>query len=164
MTQNVLNSFCKDLGIIVTGPYHYQTPMTAAKHLSATFRPVLAFRSVHASVHHTFLLCAAHTQLLYPVFYQVNLYSNWPICLVNRSHFRPFLKAKRKDNKNTTINTLIVLLGSGPEGVDDLCFHTYGELSPPASSPPPLSGRPPLPDSNSSLEAQIPVSRSKSLP
>ena len=25
------------------------------------------------------------------------------------------------------------LLGSGPEGVDDLCFHTYGEFSP---SPP----------------------------
>ena len=21
--------------------------------------------------------------------------------------------------------------GSGPEGVDDLCFHTYGEFSPP---------------------------------
>ena len=30
--------------------------------------------------------------------------------------------------------------GSGPEGVDDLCFHTYGEFSPsPPSSPsPPL--------------------------
>ena len=26
------------------------------------------------------------------------------------------------------------LLGSSPEGVDDLCFHTYGEFSP----PPPL--------------------------
>ena len=22
-------------------------------------------------------------------------------------------------------------LGSGPEGVDDLCFHTHGEFSPP---------------------------------
>ena len=28
--------------------------------------------------------------------------------------------------------------GSGPEGVDDLCFHTYGEFSPsPPSAPPP---------------------------
>ena len=27
--------------------------------------------------------------------------------------------------------------GSGPEGVDDLCFHTYGEFSPP---PPPPAG------------------------
>ena len=32
--------------------------------------------------------------------------------------------------------------GSGPERVDDLCFHTYGEFSPsPPSSPP----SPPLP-------------------
>ena len=44
------------------------------------------------------------------------------------------------------------LLGSGPEGVDDLCFQTYGEFSPPPSSP---SG-PPSP--NPSLEAQIPAS------
>ena len=29
--------------------------------------------------------------------------------------------------------------GSGPEGVNDLCFHTYGEfsLSPPSPPPPP---------------------------
>ena len=25
-------------------------------------------------------------------------------------------------------------LGSGPEGADDLCFHTYGEFSPSPSS------------------------------
>ena len=54
--------------------------------------------------------------------------------------------------------------GSGPEGVDDLCFHTYGEFSP----PPPPSSSPPSPlksqsqGPNSSLEAQIPVSRPKS--
>ena len=42
--------------------------------------------------------------------------------------------------------------GSGPEGVDDLCFHTYGGFSPP----------PPPSPSNLSLEAQIPVSRPKS--
>ena len=29
------------------------------------------------------------------------------------------------------------LLGSGPKGVDDLCFHIYGEFSPP---PPPTPG------------------------
>ena len=46
--------------------------------------------------------------------------------------------------------------GSGPEGVDDLCFHTYGGFSP-SPSPPPTS-----PPSNPSLEAQIPVSRPKS--
>ena len=27
------------------------------------------------------------------------------------------------------------LLGGGPEGVDDLCFHTYSKFSPPPSSP-----------------------------
>ena len=45
--------------------------------------------------------------------------------------------------------------GSGPEGVDDLCFHTCGGFSPP--SPP----SPSPPPSNPSLEAQIPVSRPK---
>ena len=28
----------------------------------------------------------------------------------------------------------LLLLGSGPNGVDDLCFHTYGEYSPSPSS------------------------------
>ena len=44
--------------------------------------------------------------------------------------------------------------GSGSEGVDDLCFHTYGEFSPsPPSLPPPSpSVRPPLPGSR--LESQ----------
>ena len=61
--------------------------------------------------------------------------------------------------------------GSSPEGVDDLCFHTYGEFSPPPPSPPPHP--PPYPPSfqahisawrpisqprgpNPSLKAQIP--------
>ena len=35
------------------------------------------------------------------------------------------------------------LLGSGPEGVNDLCFHTYGEFSPPSSSSPPPHPPPP---------------------
>ena len=38
--------------------------------------------------------------------------------------------------------------GSGPEGVDDLCFHTYGEFSPPPPSPSPP---PPPPPHSSSL-------------
>ena len=38
-----------------------------------------------------------------------------------------------------------VLLGSSPEGVDDLCFHTNGEFSPPPSSP--SSPYPPPPSS-----------------
>ena len=42
--------------------------------------------------------------------------------------------------------------GSGPERVDDLCFHTYRGFSLPP--PPPLLPSP----SNSSLEAQIPDS------
>ena len=55
-------------------------------------------------------------------------------------------------------------LGSGPEGADDLCFHT-GEISPPSPSPsspypPPLPAFSPHP----SLEAQIPASRPKSQP
>ena len=48
-------------------------------------------------------------------------------------------------------------LGSGPEGVDDLCFQTHGEFSPPPSpSPPP----PPQPN----LEAQILAWRPRSQP
>ena len=51
--------------------------------------------------------------------------------------------------------------GSGPEGVDDLCFHTYGEFSP---SPPSIrqSVRPPFPQPPGpylSLYAYIPASR-----
>ena len=45
-------------------------------------------------------------------------------------------------------------LGSGPEGADDLCFHT-GENSPPSSSPPPSSPSTP----STSLEAQNLASR-----
>ena len=30
--------------------------------------------------------------------------------------------------------------GSGPEGVDDLCFYTYGEFFPPPPPPPPGIG------------------------
>ena len=44
-------------------------------------------------------------------------------------------------------------LGSGPEGVDGLCFHTYGGFSP--SSPPSSPPHPPPP----SLEAHISASR-----
>ena len=54
-------------------------------------------------------------------------------------------------------------LGSGPKGVDDLCFYTYGKFSPPPSP----SFRTPLPPASGpisqpggpypSLEAQIPV-------
>ena len=58
--------------------------------------------------------------------------------------------------------------GSGPEGVDDLCFHTYGGFSPPPPSSPPPSPSLPLKSQsrgpNSSLEAQIPVLRPKSQP
>ena len=52
--------------------------------------------------------------------------------------------------------------GSGPEGVDDLCFHTYGGFSPSPSSftSPPLKSQSQGP--YSSLEAQIPASRPKS--
>ena len=32
---------------------------------------------------------------------------------------------------------MIFFSGSGPEGVDDLCFHTYGEFSPSPPPPPP---------------------------
>ena len=77
------------------------------------------------------------------------------------------------------INAPALVLGStlfsrGPEGVDDLCFHACGEFSPPppSLSPSPPS-YPPLPPTlrpisqprgpYPSLEAQIPVLRSKSL-
>ena len=57
--------------------------------------------------------------------------------------------------------------GSGPEGVDDLCFHTYGGFSP-SPPPPPSSLSLPLKSQsrgpNFGLEAQIPVLRPKSQP
>ena len=63
-------------------------------------------------------------------------------------------------------------LGSGPEGADDLCFHT-GEISPfppPSQYPPPslqahISASRPISQPwgwNPSPEAQIPTSRPKS--
>ena len=33
------------------------------------------------------------------------------------------------------VHSCLCFLGSGPEGVDDLCFHTYGGFSPPPPSP-----------------------------
>ena len=52
-------------------------------------------------------------------------------------------------------------LGSGTEGVDDLCFHTYGEFSPPPSSSFPLYPSPQPPGPYLSLEAHIPASKPK---
>ena len=42
--------------------------------------------------------------------------------------------------------SVCLLLGSGSEGVDDLCFHTYGEFSSPSPSlsVPPLDSKPSL--------------------
>ena len=51
---------------------------------------------------------------------------------------------------------LFYFLGSDPEGVDDLCFDTYGKFSPPPSSYPPFPWSP-----NPSLETQIPLLRSQ---
>ena len=48
------------------------------------------------------------------------------------------------------------LLGSDPEGADDLCFHT-GEISPPSSSPP-------SPSPSTPFEAHILALRLKSQP
>ena len=49
--------------------------------------------------------------------------------------------------------------GSGPEGIDDLCFHTYGKFSP---SPPSFSPSTPPPGPYLSLEVHIPASTPKS--
>ena len=57
--------------------------------------------------------------------------------------------------------------GSGPKGVNDLCFHIYGEFFPPPSPPPPHPPTPQplgpylnleaqLPGPNPSLKAKIP--------
>ena len=70
---------------------------------------------------------------------------------------------------HTILISLSPLLGSGPKGVDDLCFHTFGEFSPsPSPPPPPSSTSPPLwlrflpQGPNPSLEAQIPALAPKS--
>ena len=54
--------------------------------------------------------------------------------------------------------------GSGPEGVDDLCFHTYGRFCPSPPPPPSLPLKSQSGGLNSSLEPQIRVSRPKSQP
>ena len=75
------------------------------------------------------------------------------------------------------IISIHILLGSGSEGADDLCFHT-GEISPPPSPPSPSTpfkaqipvvrpksqsrcSKPSHQAENSSLQAQIPASRLK---
>ena len=83
----------------------------------------------------------------------------------------PTWSTKRKQSVHNTIPIFFLFLGSGPAGVDDLCFHTYGVFSP--SPPPPSSPSlpPQIPVSrpkfqsrrpNASLEAQIPASWPKS--
>ena len=47
---------------------------------------------------------------------------------------------------------------SGPEGVDDLCFHT-GEFSPPPSSPPSPPPPPPPPHLQAHISALKPISQ-----
>ena len=54
------------------------------------------------------------------------------------------------------VNPNFAFLGSGPKGVDDLSFHTYGEFSPPSS---PLSVHP-----SPHLKAKIPALRPKFQP
>ena len=58
------------------------------------------------------------------------------------------------------LTTFHIFWGSGPEGVDDLCFR-IGEISPPSPSPPPYahSLKSQFRGPDSSLEAQISVSR-----
>ena len=70
----------------------------------------------------------------------------------------PVFRSKSRSQGPNPILKPKSFLGSGPEGADDLCFHT-GEISPPSPppSPPPSSPYPPL-------EAQIPASRIKSQP
>ena len=46
-------------------------------------------------------------------------------------------------------------LGGGPEGVGDLCIHTYGEFSP----PPPPSSYPPPPSLQAHISAWRPISQ-----
>ena len=50
----------------------------------------------------------------------------------------------------------IFFLGSGPEGADDLCFHT-GEISPPSSSPSSSSPPPLLSASRPKSQPQGPI-------
>ena len=52
-------------------------------------------------------------------------------------------------------------LGCCPTGFNDLCFHTYGEFSPPTHSPPTY---PPPRVPNSSLIPPVPASRPKFFP
>ena len=66
---------------------------------------------------------------------------------------------KRQIDSGTCLCRLCLKLkgkqGSGPEGVNDLCFHTYGQFSPSSPSPPPsLPLKSQSQGLNSSLEAQ----------
>ena len=111
------------------------------------------------------------------------------LCAANGTNIKCYGKARKTlmigNKTKTKITTKIIVAkalegqrylwgeqSSGPKGVDDLCFHTYGEFSPPSPSSSP-SSYPPLPPASRpisqpqgpypSLEAQIPVLRPKSL-
>ena len=80
--------------------------------------------------------------------------------------YGPCPSARDWVSRVTGLVKLRAVLGSGPEGVDDLCFHTYGGFSPspPPSPPQSPASRPEFQSRgpNPSLEAQIPASRPKS--
>ena len=103
---------------------------------------------------------------------------NWRFLLI----FAVFVKIRLKTYQLWPHNqsSQFLLLGSGPEGADDLCFHA-GEIFPSPSSPSPPSTPSNLKSSlkaqnlasrlnyqpwssNSSLEAQIPASNLKFQP
>ena len=47
------------------------------------------------------------------------------------------VKTTCQKKKTNYSDNVLPFLGSGPEEVDDLCFHTYGEFSPSSSRPSP---------------------------
>ena len=121
----------------------------------ATLQPALSVcRSVCRSVRHTLLIFAAPAHphatkiaVCPAVFSLVACYAT----------LHPAMSVRR------SVRRLVVpFLGSGPEGADDLCFHT-GEISPSPSSP--SSSYPPqTPGPYLSLKTQILAARLKSQP
>ena len=131
-----MSFFCKNVCL-------YICPQT----FLGIIRPLRPYLLITLSV--CFLPIRLHTGL--------KLVSNGQCPVEYRGDYSNFCKSV---SLSLCLSVCLSFLGSGPKGVDDLCFHIYWGFSPPSHPPLKSQSRGP----NPSLEAQTPVSRPKTQP